>query len=59
MGLHLCPIEPDDWGNGPSGGDEGCENCGGSGVRMVNGILPIPCDCAMPSDDEPDMSDFV
>lgn len=46
MGLHLCPIEPDDWANGPSGGDEDCEKCGGSGVYMVNGVLPVPCECA-------------
>lgn len=45
MSLHLCPIEPDDWSNGPSGGDEDCDVCGGSGVRMVNGVLPIPCEC--------------
>ena len=33
MGLHLCPIEPDDWTNGPrdNDGDE-CPDCGGTGV---------------------------
>lgn len=45
MSLHLCPIEPDDWANGPGGGDEECDKCDGSGVFMLNGILPVPCDC--------------
>jgi len=31
MGLHLCPIEPDDWSNG--NGEEGnCRTCEGTGV---------------------------
>jgi hypothetical protein len=55
MGLHLCPIEPDDWANGPNGGDEDCPKCFGSGVVMVPTSdantpgLPIPCDCTMRS----------
>lgn len=52
MGLHLCPIEPDDWSDGPSGGNEDCPECGGSGVVMLNGKLPIPCDCTSTRDDE-------
>jgi len=31
MGLHICPIEPDDWSNG--NGEEGnCRACDGTGV---------------------------
>ena len=32
MGLHQCPIEPDDWSNGPDV-PEGveCSNCDGTG----------------------------
>ncbi len=51
MSLHLCPIEPSDWSDGPEGGDEDCELCGGSGVVMVatgnpeTPGLPIPCEC--------------
>jgi hypothetical protein len=60
MGLHLCPIEPADWASGPNGngGDEECTKCGGTGVVMVNGVLPIPCNCTATADDEPDMADF-
>lgn len=53
MGLHLCPIEPPDWSDGPDGGDEDCELCGGSGVYMTptgdkeTPFIPVPCDCAM------------
>lgn len=60
MGLHTCPIEPDDWANGPSGGDEDCEYCGGSGVEMVptgdpaTPGLPIPCRCTQRHYHEPD-----
>lgn len=38
MGLHLCPIEPDDWSNGPGDpwGDE-CSECDGAGVVIVDG----------------------
>lgn len=52
MGVHLCPIEPDDWTNGPSGCDEDCPLCGGSGVQMLNGILPMPCNCTTQYEDD-------
>jgi DnaJ-class molecular chaperone len=34
MGLHLCPIEPDDWSNGPVDEPEGedCGYCNGTGM---------------------------
>lgn len=32
MSLHLCPIEPDDWSNGPNDPEDvECESCVGSG----------------------------
>ena len=65
MGLHLCPIEPDDWANGPgdNGADEDCEHCGGSGVEMVptgnkeTPGLPIPCRCLERHYHEPDFQE--
>jgi hypothetical protein len=64
MGLHLCPIEPNDWTDGPEGGEEGCERCGGSGVRMltmpgVEGQLPIPCECTERDDPQPEWDDVI
>ncbi len=33
MGFHSCPIEPDDWTNGPSYLDgEDCDECAGTGT---------------------------
>lgn len=33
MGLHLCPIEPGDWSDGPDYLDEGdCPECDGTGT---------------------------
>ncbi len=39
MSLHLCPIEPDDWANGPNDAkfDE-CPDC--NGVGTVDADLP-------------------
>ena len=39
MGLHLCPIEPDDWANGPNDPEQDeCPDCRGTGV--VDADLP-------------------
>ena len=35
MGVHFCPIEPDDWSNGPDCGPE-CRECEGTGEICVN-----------------------
>ena len=32
MGVHFCPIEPDDWSNGPDDRyTRECQDCGGTG----------------------------
>lgn len=35
MGLHLNPIEPDDWANGPDYAEPDCPDCDGTG--MIDG----------------------
>jgi DnaJ-class molecular chaperone len=45
MGLHLCPIEPDDWANGPSDSQDECPVCNGAGV--VDADLPGVHDAEM------------
>lgn len=32
MGLNLCPIEPDDWANGPNEPEPNCPDCEGLGT---------------------------
>lgn len=31
MGFHPCPIEPDDWANGPNYDEGNCRECDGTG----------------------------
>lgn len=66
MGLHLCPIEPDDWANGPDDvvGVE-CRLCEGMGVIVGDDDADRTCprcDGAgvidTPEPEEPSMSDF-
>ena len=65
MGLHLCPIEPDDWANGPGDDPYTCSECEGSGCIEKEDGTNEPCaNCdgqgfTDPPDPEPDMSDFI
>jgi DnaJ-class molecular chaperone len=67
MSLHLCPIEPDDWANGPPDEPEGdeCPQCHGSGEVTDESGVEISCQkcdgtgIVVPPDIEPEMSDFI
>lgn len=59
MGLHLCPIEPDDWTNGPNYEEgEECRECGGSGELIGDDDLERTCPrcggCGFEEPPEPD-----
>ena len=44
MGLHLCPIEPDDWANGPNEPElDECLQCGGSGEIVDDRDIEHTC----------------
>ncbi len=69
MGLHLCPIEPDDWANGPNEPEgEECATCAGTGSVIVDkpGFHDWEETChacagsgyVEPPDPEPEMSIF-
>ena len=43
MGLHLCPIEPDDWSNGPDYEEGNCPDCEGTGEIIKDDDLEHTC----------------
>jgi hypothetical protein len=44
MSLHNCPIEPDDWSNGPPDSDGiECRHCEGAGSITDDDDQDIPC----------------
>jgi DnaJ-class molecular chaperone len=36
MGLHLCPIEPSDWSDGPNDPEPNCPECEGTGTIIAD-----------------------
>lgn len=69
MGLHLCPIEPNDWSDGPYDSSSECEACDCTGINVDQFDIFEPCEeCGGKGYidyeesyyyDEPSMSDFL
>jgi hypothetical protein len=43
MSYHHCPIEPDDWANGPNDDGEECPECDGNGIVTLSEGLAYEC----------------